>query len=97
VADGREGVKLFTAGRFDAVLIDLAMPGMPGDQVAREMRRIDPAVGAVLITGWDIPPGDSRLAFFDFKLGKPFADLDEIEETVERAIELHDERTEGSS
>ena len=97
VADGREGVKLFTAGRFDAVLIDLAMPGMPGDQVAREMRRIDPAVGAVLITGWDIPPGDARLAFFDFKLGKPFADLDEIEETVERAIELHDERTEGSS
>ena len=95
VADGREGLERFAAGSFDAVLIDLAMPGMPGDQVAREMKRIDPAIGTVLITGWDIPPGDDRLAFFDFKLGKPFDDLDNIEAVIDRAIELRDERVRG--
>jgi len=92
VANGREGLERFAADSFDAVLIDLAMPGMPGDQVAREMKRVDPAITTVLITGWDIPPDDPRLAFFDFKLGKPFDDLGRVEEVIDRAIELRDER-----
>ncbi|MFC1525446.1 response regulator [Candidatus Latescibacterota bacterium] len=51
--DGREALDRFGRGQYDAVLIDLGMPGMAGDQVAARMRQLDPSVATVLITGWD--------------------------------------------
>ena len=75
------------------MLIDLGMPGLPGDRVAREMKQVDPLVATVLITGWDLKPDDPRLVVFDLRIEKPFDDLDEIEDVVARAIELHDQRT----
>jgi two-component system, cell cycle sensor histidine kinase and response regulator CckA len=92
VLDGREALEGFTPGWYDVVLIDLGLPGMSGEQVAREMMRVDPAVVTVLITGWTLQPDDVRLHMFDFHLPKPFDDLDEVERVVARAIELHDER-----
>jgi PAS domain S-box-containing protein len=92
VSDGQEGFERFSPGRFDVVLIDLGLPGMSGDRVAREMRRVDPAVVSVLITGWEMRPDDARLRVFDFQIPKPFDDLDEVEKVVAQAIDLHDER-----
>jgi PAS domain S-box-containing protein len=92
VSDGQEGLERFSPGRFDVILIDLGLPGMSGDRVAREMKRVDPAVVSVLITGWVMRPDDVRLGVFDFQIPKPFDDLDEVEEVVVQAIELHDER-----
>ena len=92
VSDGQEGLERFSPGRFDVVLIDLGLPGMSGDGVAREMKRVDPAVVSVLITGWEMRPDDERLRVFDFQIPKPFDDLDEVEEVVVQAIELHDVR-----
>jgi len=89
VLNGREALERFAPGRYDAVLIDLAMPGMPGDQVAREMHQIDPSVVTVLITGWDVRPDDPRLWTFDYQLQKPFKDLDEVETVVAQAIARH--------
>lgn len=37
--DGEEAVRLFHAGRFDAVLLDVMMPEKDGFQVCRELRR----------------------------------------------------------
>jgi len=68
------------------------LPGMSGDRVVREMKRVDPAVVSVLITGWVMRPDDVRLRVFDFQLPKPFDDLDEVEDVVAQAIDLHDER-----
>ena len=39
----------FVHGRYDVALIDLGMPGTPGDRVARQMRQVDPAVVTVMI------------------------------------------------
>ena len=97
VLDGPEALERFAPGRYDVALIDLAMPGMPGDQVARKMQQLDPSVVAVLITGWDLKPDDARLAAFDFWLRKPFDDLGELEASVARAVELHDRRVEEES
>ena len=36
--DGEEALRRFRAERVDAVLLDLAMPGMDGSTVARQMR-----------------------------------------------------------
>jgi PAS domain S-box-containing protein len=94
VTDGRQALTQFTPEKYDVVLIDLGMSGMSGDRLLREMRQIDPSIGTVLITGWDLPEMDSRVIPFDFRVQKPFEDLDEVERVVVRAIELHDERVE---
>lgn len=95
VTDGRQALDRFAPGEFDVVLIDLGMSGMSGDRLLREMRQIDPAVGTVLITGWDLPDSDTRVTSFDFQVQKPFEDLDEVERVVAQAIGVHDERVEG--
>jgi len=70
---------------------------MPGDELLREMRQIDQLVVAVLITGWDLPDSDARVASFDFQVQKPFDDLDQVEDVVARALEVHGQRTEEGS
>jgi len=94
VLEGREALERFTPGQYDVALLDLGLPGVPGDQIAREMMRLDPAVVTVLITGWDLEPDDPRKDVFDFEIEKPFDDLDEVEDIVARAVALHDERVE---
>lgn len=43
----------FANGRYDLLLIDRNLPGTSGDELARELRTIDPAVAIVLISGWE--------------------------------------------
>ena len=50
-ADGPSGVARFREGRYEAVITDLAMPGMNGLQVATEIRMLDPDVQIILLTG----------------------------------------------
>ena len=97
VTDGRRVLDWFTPGKYDVVLIDLGMPGVPGDQLLEQLKELDPLVVSVLITGWTLPETDVRVASFDFRLQKPFDDLDRVEYVVARAIELHDERVERGS
>lgn len=53
VADsGRKGLELFRTQRIDAVLLDYLMPEMTGDEVAREIRQINPATPIILVTGF---------------------------------------------
>lgn len=74
--DGREGVNLFTehAAKITAVLMDLTMPNMMGDQAYGELRRLRADVPIVSMSGYtayDIPIAfaqDPRARF----LAKPF-------------------------
>ena len=91
---GPEALEGFAPDRYDVALIDLALPGMPGDEVARQIRQLDPSVALVLITGWELQQGDPRLAAFDLQIHKPIDDLDTLEHIVARAVELHDTRAE---
>jgi DNA-binding NtrC family response regulator len=58
---------------FDIVLLDRAMPGLSGDQVAVAVKELKPDLPVVLLTGFgdmmkaagEIPPG------IDLILGKP--------------------------
>ena len=53
-ADGETGLELFRQ-RQEAVrvaVIDIVMPGMPGDKLLEELRRINPTLPAVLISGY---------------------------------------------
>ena len=77
-ANGKEALRKFRSGRFDAVLLDQEMPGMTGDDVARAIRKeaARKKVRAYLIssTGNTGPDDIRRLkdAGFDAVLGKPF-------------------------
>jgi PAS domain S-box-containing protein len=95
VSDGRAALERFAPGSYDVALIDLGMPGVPGDRIGAQMKQIDPAVATVLMTGWDLSPDDEKVASFDFRIQKPFDDLDEVENIVARGVLLHDERAEG--
>ena len=52
--DGREGVALFLQHHrdVDAVLLDLTMPGMSGEDVLRALRRIDAEVPIAIVSGY---------------------------------------------
>lgn len=52
--DGNDAVKKFTeaAGKIDLVLLDVVMPGKNGQVAYAEMKRIQPAVKALFISGY---------------------------------------------
>lgn len=71
---GDEGLRLYSAGSFDMVLTDLAMPGMSGLEVAREVRKRSANIPIILVTGWEasLDPSSLRQAGITEVLYKPF-------------------------
>jgi CheY-like chemotaxis protein len=51
VDSGKAALARFAAGRYDVVMTDLLMPDMSGLEVVEELRRIDPSVPMILLTG----------------------------------------------
>ena len=95
VVDGDGALDGLTRDAFDVALVDLGLPGMPGDQVALQLRRIDANVALILITGWELDEDDPRTSAFDLHIGKPFRDLSEVEGVVAEGIEMCDKRRGG--
>jgi DNA-binding NtrC family response regulator len=94
--DGPTGIRLLGSVPFDAVVIDMFMPGMDGLATIRELIKIDPAVPFIAISGYAFT--DRRQGAPDFlgmaiKLGataalqKPFDMLDLLE-AIDRAVEV---------
>jgi signal transduction histidine kinase/ligand-binding sensor domain-containing protein len=50
--DGRAGLDQFKEGTFDLVITDSAMPVMSGVQMVDEIRRLDPDLPVILLTGF---------------------------------------------
>jgi signal transduction histidine kinase len=86
--DGESAVKLFHDAEFDAVLLDLKMPGMGGIETLKELRKHDPNIPVIMITAF----GDITTAVEAIKLGaydfveKP-PQISRIMVTLRRAIE----------
>ena len=78
---GSEGLELFVANPVDAVVVDYAMPGMNGDQVAAEMKRLKPSVKILLLSAYvDFP--EEALKWVDKRAVKgvsPTLLLDELQ------------------
>jgi DNA-binding NarL/FixJ family response regulator len=49
-ADGKQALELYALHRPPVVLLDLAMPGMAGEQVFRELQALDPDVAVIVVT-----------------------------------------------
>ncbi len=56
------GLKIFTSGIADAVVLDYSMPAMNGNDVAARMRKIDKTIPLLLLSGCiSIPEEESAL------------------------------------
>lgn len=50
-ADGRQGIDIFHAAKFDLVLTDLVMPGKEGVETIIELRREQPLLKIIAMSG----------------------------------------------
>jgi DNA-binding response OmpR family regulator len=77
--DGREGLDLATAARWDLIVLDLLLPGLNGLRVLHELHRAKPELPVVILSA----RGDVQTKVRGFELGatdylaKPFS-LDEL-------------------
>ena len=51
-SDGASAIEIFKANHVDAVILDYAMPGMDGAQVARQLRQLKPGVPILLLSAY---------------------------------------------
>jgi CheY-like chemotaxis protein len=70
--NGARALERYQAESWDVVLTDREMPGMCGNELAEAIKRINPRMPVVLITGSDARPGDLTGAPFDLIIPKPF-------------------------
>ncbi len=95
--DAEEALVLLRAQRFDVLITDKNLPGMGGVELIAEARALQPALEAVMITGYS--SSESVIAAFaagasDYIL-KPFEDLRLVRAKVRAALERRSERVKG--
>lgn len=56
VGDGTRALQMLEAGKFDAVLLDMAMPVVDGREVLRRVRQRYPETPVIVITGVEDVP-----------------------------------------
>ena len=87
---GAIGLGLIEKEKPDVVLIDFKMPGIDGDQVLSQMRKINPASQAIMITAFK-DEGRTEKKFKDMGVfayfEKPIASMKSLEEVVKKAAE----------
>lgn len=82
-ASGTEAPARLQAGaRFDLVVIDHAMPGMTGMQLAEALRRQQPRLPIILATGFAELPEDGPALV---RLMKPFGQ-EQLAEAIEEGL-----------
>jgi two-component system, NtrC family, response regulator AtoC len=86
--DGREAVRLISHQIFDAALVDIWMPEMDGLQVLDEMKRHDPALEVVMMTGnpmVETAVQALKSGAYDYLI-KPL-NLDELQHLMQQVLE----------
>lgn len=85
---GEGGLAVWRQQRHDLVLLDLRLPGMPGEQVLQELLREEPTQAVIVLTAHDAPDEyrDLMLAGAVDFLSKP-VDLHMLPEICARALQ----------
>ncbi len=84
-ATADEAIEQFSAGHFDIAIIDLGIPGRPGDELAKLFKERNPRLRTLLVTGWDLKEDDPRRQPFDLYIKKPF-NVRRIEQAVAQLL-----------
>ena len=86
--DGKSALEIVKNMPIDLVTLDLKMPGMPGEEVMRQIKNWDPAIEVIIVTGYGtLQSAVEAIQYnvFDYIL-KPF-NVTDILSTVKRSIE----------
>lgn len=89
VNNGKDALELAKKHVPDVILLDIKMPGMDGLTVLKEIKKTDPDVEIIIMTGYanlDSALEAIKYGAFDY-LKKPFEKLDLVVNTVGRAWE----------
>jgi len=88
-SDGDEGIERFKSGSFDLVFTDLGMPKISGWEVGKALKKINPKIPVVMITGWGMELDREKMGHegIDFIISKPF-NFDQITQLVSEALEV---------
>jgi len=88
VFSGHEALRAIRETEYDAVVLDLKMPGIDGLQTLQEIRKIDPDVQILVLTGHGTVSagiGGMQLGAADF-LQKPLA-IEALSNSIQAAAE----------
>jgi len=91
VSGGIGAIREVTGRSFDAAIVDVKLPGKSGLEVSRQIRRLDPRLKVVLISGYhyaDDQPIQAVIRQGECQgfISKPF-DLDQVSALLRRVIE----------
>lgn len=84
---GEQALDIVRSTPIDVVTLDLRMPGMLGTEVMKQIKRLDPDIEVIVITGYaslDSAVQGVRHQIFDY-ITKPF-DVTEVSDLVARAV-----------
>ena len=65
-SSAREGLEVFASNAIDAVILDYQMPEMNGELVAAEMKRTNPRIPILMLSGWVSLPESALQLVDDF-------------------------------
>jgi CheY-like chemotaxis protein len=85
VASGQEGLDLMRRERFDLLLLDFAMPGLNGAQIAEQARKIEPGQRILFVSGYADTAAIERAVGEARVLRKPFRAAD-IAQAIRQAL-----------
>ena len=83
----RSALQMFSTGTYDTALINLGLPEMSGDELAKELHARDPAVSLLMLTGWMLGQDDPRMNIFEGRIQKPIDDLPRVRLKLQDAIQ----------
>ncbi|MCX5811431.1 MAG: response regulator [Proteobacteria bacterium] len=87
-ANGKEGLEMVMARPYDLMLVDLMMPGMGGLEMMEQVRKIDPEIIMIVITGFatiETAVNAMKRGAYDY-IPKPFTP-DQLLAFVNRGLE----------
>ena len=84
--DGKSGLALLERARPDVMIIDYAMPGMTGAQVAQQVRARNPDLPILFASGYAETSALDKFAENTVVLHKPFR-VGELQLAVKRALQ----------
>ena len=83
--DGRQGLERLSAERPELLIVDFAMPGLNGVEVAAKARGLAPEMPIILATGYADMEAVYKVIDPDHVLRKPFQ-IDDLERAVRGAL-----------
>lgn len=88
--NGLKGIELFKTQEYDLVLLDLKMPKMNGDDVLKEIRKVNPFIDVIVYTNYsefaDIK-ALTNIGIDGYVNKGPNADLNELIDKIKEKLE----------